>query len=332
LNRSLLQFLIQNYIKSTTEGEKPFVSSHWSECFHFLDIRTDLDGNIVSLSTKNAGLDTLDRHSFLDFFLDWASIFLHWLCLPNKIKILKLSIKTFPVCKAMKRPFNFDVFRQLYCMEIIQRKIDVYSKGQRLSVLMIGDGYGVLSGLFKIVYPESSLVLVDLGKILLLQAYGCQLAHPQMVHQLFNEVERIEDTDFIYCPAEFLESLSEFRFDIAVNVLSMHEMNLYSIKRYFDFLRQSMNENNLFYCCNREFKNLKGGEKTRLSIYPWENSDQILLDELCPWYQFFLSHHGWGSAAHFVGIKIPCVNHFFNENIGFGKVYHRMVRMTVRKG
>ncbi|MBI3608068.1 MAG: hypothetical protein HY207_08885 [Nitrospirae bacterium] len=43
----------------------------------------------------------------------------------------------------------------------------------------------------------------------------------------------------------------------------------------------------VFYCCNREEKTLPDGTVTCFAAYPWHEGDQILVDELCLWHQFY---------------------------------------------
>lgn len=320
MNKIILHYLDERYNKSASANEKPHISSHWEACLRRLTIQTNADGSIISLAANDTGLDTFERKNFLDSLLDGFSIFFHWLFLPKKIALIRLTLAAIPVCKAMRRPFNFDVFRQLYCLELIESRT---LKDKPCRALMIGDGYGVLSAIFKSVFPNSSLYLVDLGKTLLLQAYHCQLAHPGKTHKLFTEITGAEVVDFVYCPAEFLESLSEFRFDIAMNIVSFHEMPADEIKRYFHFLRMTLREENLFYCCNREFKKLAGGEMTRFSDYPWKENDAVLLDELCPWHQYFFNR----SSSY----GTPRVSSYENKERGFGKIRHRLAVLYPEK-
>ena len=74
--------------------------------------------------------------------------------------------------------------------------------------------------------------------------------------------------------------------DTALNIASMQEMDPSVISAYFDDLRAIGYYRQLaFYCCNREEKRLPDGEVTRFSEYPWNSSDKMIVDELCPWHQ-----------------------------------------------
>jgi len=327
VNESLLRYLEERYVLRESPSEEPYVSSHWSRCLELLKIETGAGGRVLSVSTKDAGLDTFTRKGFAASVFDACSMLCHWLSLPGKIGILKLSARALTVCRAMKRPFTFDVFRQLYCLSEILRNLSPEIKSRRLSALMIGDGYGILSAVLKSAMPQSTLVLVDLGKVLFLQAYLCQRAHPEMTHRLFNEAGRLETADFVYCPAEKLESLTDFRFNLAVNIVSMHEMSFPVISGYFDFLRRTMKRSNLFYCCNREFKELAGGEKTDFKDYPWSSDDRIIFDGACPWHRYYFARHLSENGPRPGGVRIPFVNYYHSRKSG--KIRHRLAVLAL---
>ena len=187
--------------------------------------------------------------------------------------------------------------------------------------MMIGDGYGFLSALIKAIFPKASIVLVDLGKTLLFQSYYCQKVYPGCTHLLPHMVFEKERVDFVYCPTERLNELERYRFDLAVNIASMQEMNLLTIQRYFDFLRRTLQKKNLFYCCNRESKTLPGGELVVFNKYPWHENDEYLVDEYCPWHDYFFSPARTRLGLRIKGVRVPFVNYYDGKHI------HRMARL-----
>jgi hypothetical protein len=73
---------------------------------------------------------------------------------------------------------------------------------------------------------------------------------------------------------------------LAVNIVSMQEMNPPVIAAYFADLRAVAAKSSLlFYCCNREEKFLPDGTVTRFVDYPWHSDDEVMVDELCPWHR-----------------------------------------------
>jgi hypothetical protein len=139
-------------------------------------------------------------------------------------------------------------------------------------------------------FPEIEVISVDLPPMLETQK---NLYHQAGLKGMFLE------------PAQ-LETIQ--RIDCAFNMASMQEMTVPEIARYFLFLRSC---SALFYCVNREEKQLIGGEVLRFNEYPWSEKDSILLDEPCWYYTHFLSHrppffhHFDGPVRHRLAILEP---------------------------
>ena len=153
---------------------------------------------------------------------------------------------------------------------------------------------------------------------MLFQAYCCEKAYPHSSHRLVSEslgTTNQPGSDFLYCPAEFLEELDKYSFDVAINIASMQEMNQSSINTYFDFLRRHMPPENLFYCCNRKEKDMSGGEVSKFFEYPWRSKDIHLIDEFCPWHNYFFSLGKTKNGLRFLGMRIPFVNYFDGPHI-----------------
>ena len=88
---------------------------------------------------------------------------------------------------------------------------------------------------------------------------------------------------FEFRAAEHFEWMQNLPISLFINVASMGEMDMPVINRYFEYMRTSTVASN-FYCCNREEKTLPDGSVICFDAYPW-GSENIVLDELCPWYQ-----------------------------------------------
>lgn len=144
-------------------------------------------------------------------------------------------------------------------------------------VLVIGDGFGVLAALLALYYPKATVHLVDISP-----------AFDEQVARLGRAFRNIDDWRFTFTHAGELtkQRFGDRQYDVAVNVASMQEMNPEEIARYFAFMR---GRTQYFYCCNRERKVLPDGTVTEFAGYPWRAADGVLLDELCPWHQWFVS-------------------------------------------
>jgi len=229
-NQDLVQHLLKTYYREDTDqkGRKDndFISSHWRHWGDLLEAQTDAEGDLILLEGTAFGACQWSGHRHQ--LVDQICILSHLVHLPHRGRTLELKAIAAKICNAMGLDPTLDVFRQVCSLALLERYMPDDMRHKRMHVLMIGDGYGVLSALFKAVFPNSTVVMVDIGKVLLFQACYCQRAHPNYIHELIGEDISLDGVDFTYCPTERLAMLERFEFDIAVNIASMQEMRFLS--------------------------------------------------------------------------------------------------------
>ncbi len=314
---NILETLYKNYYQ-TDRTPQELVSSHWRQMHEQTSV--SVVNNVLSL--KGFGFGDLQQASLSHLIFAWATIAAYLCRLNNRVAIIRLLPKAIALSKRMELSFTYDSFRQVCSLAVIM-PFRSYDPVLPLRVVIIGDGYGFFSALTKEVFPKARICLVDLGKTLLFQARHCLLAYPPARHFLVIDGEaadgtQVEEADFIYCPAEYLSKLDGLRFDLAINIASMQEMNQATVSGYFDFLRGHMERGSLFYCCNREEKIMPDGEISRIMDYPWDDRDKFLVDEICPWSKFYFSRHAAKQGIKVLNVRVPLVN-FFD-----GPVRHRL--------
>lgn len=326
-NQRLFENIYNHYYGNEMShyNQNKYISSHWEHYTKQFKIKRDSDGRIMMI--YGVGFGDMITDNIFKKILIYMCNFSYFVSLPFKVDILKLTMVALRICRKVGFYFSFDCFKQVYALELIKRNLsEVERKKGRLVFLMIGDGYGFLSSLIKAVVPDSVLILVDIGKTLLFQCFYCQKAHPQRIHHsIFEEgdinMNNISKYDFIYCPSEYLQRISKIKYDICINIASMQEMNQETISMYFNFIRKTMNQKNLFYCCNRELKILVGGERIEFDRYPWDNEDKHLVDEYCPWYKYHISNEKKNNLRLF-NISIPYISYFD------GLIKHRLTVLS----
>lgn len=316
---SITRYLFKQYYDKPQNADGHHYSSHWRQLHKDAKVVFDKD-NLVSLTA--CGFGDLQNHSIVYLFFSWITIFCYLAILQQRNKILALFPAAMKLSREMGLNFTYDAFRQVCALAVLEP----YLKKTDLRIMNIGDGYGFLSALIKKQYPQAKISLVDLGKTLLFQAHYCQRAFPQARFYLVKKNEAVDQqADFVLCPAEDLEVLGSQKFDVALNIASMQEMNSPTIKSYFDFLRQTMSPDGVFYCCNRQEKVMPGGEVSRLAEYPWQKNDKHLLDEVCPWYRFFLSSHRARRGPTIANQRVLFVNYFD------GTIAHRLTQFNAHR-
>jgi putative sugar O-methyltransferase len=300
------------YAEGLSDGDS--VSSHWRDFGAKSEVGTDADGFPASFRGYGFG-DVQGRWPLVVLgavaAAGWA------LTGPDRAAFRDLLGPTRRLVKIMGLRFTQDAVRSLNAAVFLQRHLGTNPVKR---VLAIGDGYGILSSFIKLIYPEAQVVLVDLGRTLIFQAIHVQRAYPEARHVLFNPDDPTAsadaEPDFLYCTASDYEHLSG-TFDLATNLASMQEMSTDVVAHYFAFIRRRVK---LFYCCNREHKVLTGGEVSEFAKYPWSATDVHLVDELCPWHQWYLGIPWSGKGPRWHGVPIPLANYYD------GPCRHRLTR------
>jgi len=320
-SREIIGFLQDRYYFQDSSPEH-MVSSHWRWLQKSFEVTLDR-GEIVTL--KGSGFGYAHKMTMVGKLFSWATIISYFRTLNKRKELIGLLREGVSLANKMGIPFSYNCFRQICTFALLSRNFH-FRGGER--ILIIGDGFGFLSGFIKEMLPQSKITLLDLGKTLLFQVHFCARAHPEAGHHLPFDVRtekpspEAADASFIYCPAEYIDTLTDFKYDIAINIASFQEMNVATVSNYFDFMRGSLKKDNLFYCCNRVENMMLGGEVSRFFSYPWRKDDIYLVDEYCPWHRHFLSPQLSMRGPKLHGVRIPFVNYFA------GPVFHRLTVLS----
>lgn len=191
---------------------------------------------------------------------------------------------------------------------------------QNSNVCVIGDGYANMSSILIASKTAKKIFLINLNKSLLLDLVTLKNTFPKS--EFLNSIclitdktslkKSLNDKYKIVAISSMNYNLLQFcPIDLVININSMQEIDKHITKNYFDFMRKiSVKRNLYFYCCNRESKVLPDGTIISFSEFPWKDSDQIIIDELCPWQKYYHSAH-------------PPFFHRYE-----GKVRHRLVKLS----
>jgi len=194
--------------------------------------------------------------------------------------------------------FDYDFVKQLLSFNEILKQLGVKIlddkhyplSSQSIKVAcVIGDGYGYLSALLRVVDPGLKVISINLGRTLFFDVFFSQeylpLENPVLLRKEGkNKLELLAKHDLVFCEAENYHILEGMPIDIFINIASMQEMDPQVIDKYFDYITSSTSSLVYFYCCNRLEKVLPDGTVVKFMEYPWKDCT-VLIDELCPWYQ-----------------------------------------------
>ena len=307
-----IEYLVSKYFtKNNTFSEE--TSSHWKKYGEKQSIklvyanqsqkwRFKKEGGVNSLTEleiKGEGFGDFKKLNLINLICS-ISIFIY--CATRLWPKLKGNtlLKTLIYTLKSKQIFGYDVTRMALTIDFLERNI---SNLESKRFCLIGDGYGRFGSILKSIYPNCSVIYINLGRTLVFDYYYTSKVFPSSNHQLNITQDKLSD-DFTYIEAE---RYREFKLEaeIFINIASMQEMDMKTINEYFSLIK-SQPQSVYFYCANRISKKLPDGSIINFNEYPWSGM-KVLIDELCPWHQKFPS------------IKPPFVRKFD------GPVQHRLV-------
>ena len=299
-----------NYLAKKSQKKDTKSSSHWNK-FH-ADFSFN-DGDFLGIKgfgnnkKKYTGLTKIAHHIVQKPFRKTAEQFSSFPAINKTIKY---------ILNKQNKGYSLDVLRQVISLAYLNDKKIVKENGISC---VIGDGFATMTSLL-LKHSKQRVVLVNLSKTLLVDLYYLRLL---LGDRFASEVVLVADKDslleillkteskpsVIAIEAENHELIQLCPIDLTINIASMQEMNPEVVEEYFtDISVASKRHNSVFYCCNREEKVLPDGTMVKFENYPWNLSDEVLEDELCPWHQKYYS------------IKLP-----FYHNYD-GAIRHRLAR------
>ena len=307
-----IEYLVSKYFtKNNTFSEE--TSSHWKKYgekqsvklvyanqSQKLRFKKKGGGNsLTELEIKGEGFGDFQKLNLLNLICS-IPIFIYCATrLWSKLKGNTL-LKTLIYTLKSKQIFGYDVTRMALTIDFLERNI---SNLESKRFCLIGDGYGRFGSILKSIYPNCSVIYINLGRTLVFDYYYTSKVFPSSNHQLNITQDKLSD-DFTYIEAERYREFT-LEAEIFINIASMQEMDMKTINEYFSLIK-SQSQPVYFYCANRISKKLPDSSIINFNEYPW-NGMKVLIDELCPWHQKFPS------------IKPPFVHNFD------GPLQHRLV-------
>ena|GEM_PF-643555 len=193
------------------------------------------------------------------------------------------------VARRQGRQFTGDMIRQVLTLALLRHRLDHLESADDGVSCVIGDGYGVMSALLRLAFPRRKVILVNLTKVLLLDVMFARRSGPGGCVALVSSAEDMraavarDDVGLIAVRADDAPSIAAAPVDLAINIVSMQEMDPPVIAGYFDVLRAAVAPETAFYRCNKLSKTLPDSTEVRFHDYPWRAGDRILVDGFSPW-------------------------------------------------
>lgn len=198
------------------------------------------------------------------------------------------------IAKRQGRVYDKDLLRHALTLAFLHRHLELESETDPIAV--IGDEFANMTCLLLACLPKCRVVLVNLTKSLLIDLAYAYKTFPDAGIALVRDQGEMDealarrDIRVIAVGADQARLMAGAPVSLAINILSMMEIDPPVTAAYFDFLRRCPRASTVFYCCNRIEKRLPDGTVTRFFDYPWDPADEILAEGSSPWDAF--GYHG----------------------------------------
>ena len=277
----ILNYLYDKHFINTNSFSK-VTSSYWRETGYQKVTKVDnnftLVGHAFGHFIRNTLLNNI-KYSVIKILSDYV--------LKSNMKNKNIELKSRETAKKQNRLFEFDCVKQTLSLNKIVNFMPEFLSEEK-TVCIIGDGYGYLGSILKNINPKLTIVSVNLGKTLFFDTYYTRLGCPESQTNLLKEnTDKIAPLAINFIEAENFELLRHLNVDLYININSMQEIDPNVTTSYFDYMRSSPNNKTFFYCCNRIEKVLPDQTVIKFFEFPWQKSDTVLFDELCPWFDKF---------------------------------------------
>jgi len=276
----ILAELYKRYHSDSTNSFSPVTSSHWIDQIK-RGVTVRHDGNKYHVSGR--GFGNFKKASILNHLAYLPYSINTWRIYEKHIRNRDIFTAGLHVAHKTGRLLDYDCTRLIlsadYILHHTKDRIDDLDV-----ICVIGDGYGYTTSLFATLFPNASIICVNLGKILFFDALYIQkvIPEPPLLITRHTSSDEIHQNRICYLDAENYDLIANIPIQLFVNVASFQEMTNDVINQYFEYMRKSPAPEKFLYCCNRIEKRLPGGEIIRYDEYPW-NDVKVIHSELCPW-------------------------------------------------
>ncbi|WNK00295.1 putative sugar O-methyltransferase [Thalassospiraceae bacterium LMO-JJ14] len=266
------------YLLAHADDDEASTSAYWKEHKPLFSVRED---------------GTVDGYSVLGNVTEKRSLLrnLAHRILQIPLKGLARQYSDLGMCERLGRrvahmrgqQFTYDTLRHVFTLALIRQHRKALTESG--NSLVIGDGFGIMASLLLANSPDVRIFIVNLTKSLSLDMIYLKRTFPDIDMALVrNETEMSAAIDnpavrVVAVQADNAALLQRVPIGLAVNIVSMQEMDLPVVAGYFDILRRNPAKTTAFYCCNRRYKN------SNFEEYPWRDGDTILEDGICEWSQ-----------------------------------------------
>ena len=264
LDNKILKKLEKYLIKSRDQQ-----SSHWKNYLENSDFNNIEKSFGFGIFEKKSMLHT-PIHLFFQKLIFGMRIFY-----TDEYKLFK------KLCDLQNRQLDVDVMKHIFTFNFLNRYNAIKN-----NICVIGDGKAnFVGGLLAMNSKDIKIFSINLTEVLIhdyLMIRKTNLIDDESIIVVENEKDLEHPNKKLYLiDASKNYLLKNKNINLFVNIASMQEMKKETVKDYFQIIKSN---SSYFYCCNRTYKKLIGGEELIFNQYPWGKPKKIVWEN-CQWYK-----------------------------------------------
>ena len=207
----------------------------------------------------------------------------------NKSLFQEIKKNAIEIAHKQNRLFDLDILRQCLTIDFLSHhKLLNESK----TVVVIGDGWGIMTSLLLKLKIVERVILINLNKTLLVDLIYTSKVSPKIVDSCIlleekSDISKIKNVKLVAIRADNYGLLRYVQKDLVINIASFQEMNIDVINNYIEYLENG-DKSFFLYHCNREEKVFPDGSITKIKDYKFKSNKKIIVNEICPWHKDFI--------------------------------------------
>ena len=271
-------------LKESIKSDDNTQSSHWKKYHAKFKYENGIFSGLEGFGTNTKRLTGLKKIIYDLLLLRYQNNII------NKSLFQEIKKNAIEIARKQTRLFDLDILRQCLTIDFLSSHKLLEKKK---TVVVIGDGWGIMTNLLLKLKIVERVILVNLNKTLLVDLIYISKILPGVVDSCIlledeSDINRIKKQKLVAIRADNYELLRYIQKDLVINIASFQEMNIDVINNYIEYLENG-DKSFFLYHCNREEKVLPDGSITRIKDFKFKKPKKVIVDDICPWHKDFIT-------------------------------------------
>ncbi len=279
MKKKVLEILCES-----TKSDDNTQSSHWKKYHSKFKYENGILTGLEGFGTNTKPLTGIKKIVYDLILLRYQSNII------NKSFFNDVKKHAIDISKKQNRNFDLDILRHCLTIDFLS-SYKLLDKNK--TVVVIGDGWGIMTTLLLKLKIVDKVILVNLNKTLLVDLIYTSKILPSVVDSCSllenkSDVKRIKKQKLVAIRADNYELLRYIQKDLVINIVSFQEMNIDVVNNYIKYL-ENCDKSFFLYHCNREEKVLPDGSITRIKDFKFKKPKKVIVDDICSWHKDYIT-------------------------------------------